>query len=236
MRLGIFMSRKSLTPYIKLVDFLGEVLGPDYEIVLQDVRNKTHAIVAIKNGHISERSVGAPLTDFALKMVADKEYLNSEYYVSYNGMSKNNKLLRSSTLFIMDEDELIGLLCINFDSSRYLDVSKQILRLCHPDSVVEKNYNFTPIAAMLDVTETFSGSIAELTDSIIESTFPGENISPSRLSKEEKLQIVGALNQKGAFMIKGAVSQVAAQLCCSQASIYRYLNKIHEEELPKIEE
>lgn len=231
MRLGIFMSKKSLVPYIKLLDFLSEVLGPDYEIVLQDVRNKTHAIVAIKNGYISEREVGAPLTTFALKIIADKEYLNSEYSVSYNGMSKNNKLLRSSTFFIMDDDELIGLLCINFDSSRYLDISKEILRLCHPDAVVEKNYNFTPIAAMLDVAETFSGSIAELTDSIIKSTFPGENFSPSRLTKEENLQIVAALYQKGAFMIKGAVNQVATHLCCSPASIYRYLNKIHEDEL-----
>lgn len=218
-------SKKSLTPYIKLVSFLGEVLGPDYEVLLQDVRTPSHSVVSIANGHISGREVGAPITDFALKLITDKEYLRSNYRANYNGVS-GNKVLRSSTLFIMDEDELIGLLCINFDSSRFLNVSKEILCLCHPDILVDENYNFSPIMPLLDTAETFTDSIPGLIDSVLTSSFLSENIAPSRLTKEEKLLVVDELNQKGVFMVKGSVGQVAQQLHCSEASIYRYLNNI----------
>lgn len=223
------MSDKRLTPYINIVEFLGKVLGPDYEIVLQDPRNKEHAIVAIAHGHISGRSLGSPLTDFGLKIITDKEYESTDYKVSYNGLSKDNKIMRSSTFFIKDNKELIGILCINFDSSRYLDLSKQILYLCHPDNLVDENYNFTPTNHLLDVSENFTGSTSELIDAVLENSFLDEHIAPNRLSREEKLHIVDILNKKGVFLMKGAVSQVAEQLCCSEASIYRYLNALSKD-------
>jgi len=40
---------------------------------------------------------------------------------------------------------------------------------------------------------------------------------------------VDILNQKGIFMLKGAVSEVAKQLHCSEPSIYRYLNILNKD-------
>lgn len=51
-----------LQQYIKLTEFLGLALGPDYEVVLHDLTNKDHSIIAIANSHISGRKLGAPLT------------------------------------------------------------------------------------------------------------------------------------------------------------------------------
>ena len=51
-------------------------------------------------------------------------------------------------------------------------------------------------------------------------------IHASRLTMEEKIKIVDALNQGGLFYLKGAVSEVAAQLGSSEATIYRYLSKL----------
>lgn len=42
-----------LYSYKTTVKFLGSVLGPDYEVVLQDLSNKNHSVIAIENGHIS---------------------------------------------------------------------------------------------------------------------------------------------------------------------------------------
>lgn len=220
------MRSKSISSYIHLVHFLGEVLGPDYEIALHDAKKPSQSIVAIVNNHISGRDIGAPLTDWAAKLIDDKEYLRSNYIASYNSLAKDNQLIRSSMFFIKDGNELIGLLCINFDSSRYLDLSKSVLQLCHPDYLVEKNYNFTPDASALDIPETFSSTIAEMTDSVLNDYFAGEKIPPSRLTKAERLKIVRTLSDKGVFLVKGSVGQVAAQLCCSESTIYRYLNKI----------
>ncbi|MFP3381633.1 helix-turn-helix domain-containing protein, partial [Bacillus sp. SIMBA_069] len=38
--------------------------------------------------------------------------------------------------------------------------------------------------------------------------------------------VVKILNEKGAFLLKGGVSEVAKYLDVSEATIYRYLNKI----------
>ncbi|MDR2784579.1 MAG: PAS domain-containing protein, partial [Treponema sp.] len=45
-----------------IVEFLGEACGENCEIVLQDLREGKMEIVAIANGHISGRTVGAPPT------------------------------------------------------------------------------------------------------------------------------------------------------------------------------
>ena len=92
--------------YIRLVPFLGEALGKSFEVAVLDCR--TESIVAITNNHISGRSVGAPMTDFAKKMVSSGEWRNRDYIASYSGHTGNNKLLRSSTYFIKSGDTLLG--------------------------------------------------------------------------------------------------------------------------------
>ena len=43
---------------------------------------------------------------------------------------------------------------------------------------------------------------------------------------EEKIRIVENLHRAGLFSMKGAVSEVAAQLGASEATVYRYLSKL----------
>ena len=50
--------------------------------------------------------------------------------------------------------------------------------------------------------------------------------TPDRLTMEEKIRIVESLHHAGIFYMKGAVSEVAAQLGSSEATIYRYLSKL----------
>ena len=54
------MNRAMLKQYTKLVEFLGLVLGPTYEITLIDVHGKQSSIVAIVNGSISGRDLDSP--------------------------------------------------------------------------------------------------------------------------------------------------------------------------------
>ena len=59
---------------------------------------------------------------------------------------------------------------------------------------------------------------------------PGEEYVPMMPAdakpKEEKIRIVESLHHAGIFYMKGAVSEVAAQLGSSEATIYRYLSKL----------
>ena len=61
------MANPLLQHYIKLTEFLGQALGPDYEVALHDLTDKNRSIIAIANNHVSGREVGAPLTNVALQ-------------------------------------------------------------------------------------------------------------------------------------------------------------------------
>ena len=72
------MGFNNLQQYVTIVEFLGKTLGPDYEIVLQDLNPEHQAIVAIANGHISGRRVGGPLTDASLQMLSSRAYESND--------------------------------------------------------------------------------------------------------------------------------------------------------------
>lgn len=64
-------------------------------------------------------------------MIMQKQYESNNYIINYTGQLSNGKTLRSSTMFIKDGGKLVGLLCVNFDDSRFHEVSDTILRLVH---------------------------------------------------------------------------------------------------------
>ena len=119
-----------LEPYRTLVSFLGEALGPDYEVVLHDLTSEEGTIAAIVNNNISGRTEGAPLSNMALRFIHGKVYEKQPYVAGYQGASQAKGRLRSSTMFIKDGSELIGMLCINFDAAKYSRMAQELLALC----------------------------------------------------------------------------------------------------------
>ena len=117
----------SLRPFIPLVDFLGELLGHDTEVVLQDVKDFSHSVVAIANGHVSERKIGSPATDLILRIWQNHEYEHRNYLIHYAGYTHEGRPIVSSTFFLRNtEDQVIGFLCINFDNSIFKETSKAL--------------------------------------------------------------------------------------------------------------
>ena len=229
------MSPQLLQQFSKLTEFLGRALGPDYEVALHDLTDKDCSIVAIANNHISGREIGAPLTNVALKIIADRSYLTSDYRVHYRGVSADGKMLRSSTFFIKDDaGALIGMLCINFDDSRYKALSDSILGLCHPDTFVETNFLFDEqrLATQLlpEELESFQHTPRGVAGSEVANVLRDLNVAADRLTQDEKMEVVGVLESRGVFLLKGAVKDVAEALCCSPASVYRYLSKLRKED------
>lgn len=223
------MTAEMIRQYSLLVDFLGHTLGPDYEIALHDL-GKKQSIVAIANGHISGRTIGAPLTNIAMQNIAERAYETQNYHLSHRGLSADGRLLRSSSFYIKDEHgKLVGLLCINFDDSRYQQLSELVFSLCHPDEYAEQNISIGASPSPNENTEdeTFYSSIASAADAALLSVMNSSSVPTDRLTQDEKMEIVGLLNSKGIFMLKGAVTEVAERLSCSPASIYRYLGKLN---------
>ncbi len=213
--------------YKKLVDFLGQILGEHGEVVLRDCRKPNHDIIAIANGHVSGRTIGAPITDFTLSVLANEEWKEKDYVVNYVGKAAPNKNLRSSTFFIRENGELVGQLCINIDMAPYEELMSEIralsgMNLMHgPD---------TEGVVCEGPVENFSVDVTRdmMSKAVVQAVGSSEELVRERLTQEDRIRIVEGLNQAGLFQIKEAVSQVADYLYCSEASVYRYLAKIQK--------
>lgn len=211
-----------LNYYVKLVDFMANMMGEDCEVVLQDCRKQSQSIVAISNGHISGRSVGAPLTDYGLKIIADGHWKTRDWDVNYQGRTQSGKTLICSTFFIKEKNELVGMLCFNSDPSRYIQMSRDLLKMggITWDTNVSEDKE-------VQTMERFANSIPDMIYGAADETFGiGNYVRIDHLNQDERLRLLENLEQKGVFQLKGAVSEVASHLGCSEASMYRYLSKI----------
>lgn len=213
---------KGLENYIELVHFLGAVLPKHVEVVLQDV--STQSILAIEHGHVSGRQVGSPMTDYSLKVVSEGTWRSEPYSVNYGGRTGDGRALRSSTWFIRSGGELLGMLCINVDTQQYDSVCRSILALggLTPEVLTSQTGGDAPAPAV----ESFHSNVNEMTQAVTAEITGG--VQPDRLTQEEKVAVVAELDRRGTFLIKGAVSAVASQLGCSEASVYRYLTLIKQ--------
>jgi len=144
--------------------------------------------------------------------------LEKDYLANYLGKAGNNKILRSATYFIKNnKGEIIGMLCINQDLTNILGIKHFF------DEMVESVFPKQPNVQEPNYPEHFSVSLNDLLLTIFNEIFASTNITPERMTLEEKISIVQKLNAKGVFLLKGAVAEVAKYLGTSEATIYRYL-------------
>jgi predicted transcriptional regulator YheO len=202
-----------------LVDFLGRACGENCEIVLQDLREDRMCITAIANGRISGRAVGDPLTALARRMITRGVWRKQDYICDHRGKTRDSRTLRSSTFFLKENDKLLGMLSINVDVSRYLDLSQGILALAGL-------YAEPPKTAPEDRKENFADHAEAVIKSVLEEFGIAEN-ERGTFTQEERLAIVERLMARGAFLVKGSVSSAAEKLGCSEASLYRYIGAVN---------
>ena len=153
----------------------------------------------------------------ALRFIHGRAYEKQPYVAGYQGASQAKGRLRSSTMFIKDGSELIGMLCINFDAAKYSRMAQELLALCGAHQ---------ELGPTLGV-ENFVSSLPDAVQAAI-TDVTGSALPPDRLTMDEKIRIVEDLQQAGIFYMKGAVSEVATQLGSSEATIYRYLSKLKD--------
>ena len=190
--------------YTLIVDFLGHILGPDYEIALHELKDDSNEIIAIANGELTGRHLGSPLSNKMLEYVAGSLYKTQNYVLNFESVSATGKTMCCNSMFIKGRaGELSGLLCVNFDASRYEELSRRVMELCGGG---------------------MKRGVPSGTRLIADSNDP---VEVDRLTQDEKMEIMDILNRKGVFLLKGSVSHVAQTLHSSEASIYRYLGKLN---------
>lgn len=233
------MTDELLQRFTLVVEFLGHVLGPDYEITLYDLNGEESSVVAIANGRIHGQTIGNPLPEVVQELLTQKQYEQNDYILNFTShLQEGGKAIRSSVMFLKNHaGKPVGLLGINFDDSRFLSLSNSLLDLLHPRSFLQQQYPASTAAASGVLQPLQAGerppegeTIHNNVSSMIEEIFSREacliTVPLDRLTQEERIQFITRLRERGLFRLKGSVQYTAERLNCSQASIYRYLGKI----------
>ena len=110
--------------------------GRNCEVVIHDLRgdNHEHTIVAIENGHVTGRSIGDGPSHIVLKSLRENPEM-IEDRISYLTKTSDGRVLKSTTLFIRDDDgKVIGLMGINYDISMFVAVDDAIRAFTMPSA------------------------------------------------------------------------------------------------------
>lgn len=208
----------------KFLDLIEKHFGSKCEIVLHDFfKDYEHTIVDIRNGHVTGRSIGGCATNLGLEILQGlKEPVDTYNYITF---SPNGKLLRSSSIyFLNDDNELIGSLCINLD----------ITDTVYCEKILNDYNNFQLNTTKIDNTnELFTTNVNDLLELIIKQAMKSIGKSPSHLNKEEKIDFISFLDEKGAFIITKSSERVCLLLGISKYTFYNYLDEARKKRINK---
>jgi len=199
------------------LDGFAAYFGGGYEFVLHTLESLDHSVIKIVNGHHTGRSVGAPITDLALQMLAELEAKGDADHITYATKTKRGDPLHSTTIAIRgDKQRIIGLLCINF----YLNT---------PLSQVFQDLFKTSLASSGRVQEHFSANVEEAIVGALEIAKRRVDATEGENAGLRNKRIIGDLYEQGIFQLKGAAPAVADLLGLSRNTVYLHLRSFESE-------
>jgi predicted transcriptional regulator YheO len=201
---------------LPIVHGLAEMFGTDCEVVLHDVGRLPHSIVAIENGSLTGRTVGAVPTDRMLRSLRNPDDTQDvRLYIS----SHDGKILKSLAVTLRDADgEPYGLLGLNFDISEIVQAQRTLANIT---AVGRLGSVATP-----ETDEIFAGDIRDVVSGMVTKILHEMGRTPGAMTREEKMEVVKRLEERGAFLVKRSAEQVAEALDLSRYTIFSYLKEI----------
>lgn len=208
---------RNIDRFLPLTRFIAELLGPDSEVILYEAESRT--VYHVINPFDDQMAVGSEMRSLECSFLDNRLYEREDFIVNYRAISMQKGKLKSATIFLRSDDrKLVGVLTVNVNVDRLVEM-RDILNIMisgyHPyDQKSASFYNSFDVSVEGMVVNTIKDELAKY------------NVEPTRLSQKEKLEVVSNLDQKGIFLVKGAIAELAGFLHTTETTIYRYLNKL----------
>ena len=199
----------------QLLDMLEKQLGSNVEIVLHDLtKDYASTIVDIRNGHVTGRKKGGAGSNLGLEVLAGSIKDGNRF--NYITKMKNNRLLRSSSLYIHDDTgKVIGCLCINADITESVKFESFL-----------NDFNQYSLDNVSEEAEVFAEDVGQLLEFLLQDGQSKIGKPAAVMNKEEKLRFIHYLNQKGAFLITKAGDRIQEVMGISKNTMYSYLDLV----------
>ena len=191
--------------------------GKNCEVVIHDLRGEDleHTIIAIENGHVTGRSIGDGPSHIVLESLKEDQS-EIEDRISYLTKTSDGRVLKSTTLFIRDDDgQVIGLMGINYDISMFVAVDDAIR-------------DFTGQGKPDQEPEAISRNVSDLLDELLENSVRIVGKPTAVMSKDDKIRAIRYLDDNGAFLITKSGPKVCRYFGISTYTLYSYLDEIRK--------
>lgn len=200
-----------LKSYFPLADIIAGTFGSNCEVVIHDLSQPESSVVYVANGNVTGRQVGQSFDHLVRQVLLNKDF-KDDRVTNYQFETSNGKTIKSSTALIRDpEGEVIGMLCINCDLTVHLLLQNQLSDFLCTD--------FQETVAEKEVDQNVMAVIDELILKIIGDT------DVKNLTRKKSVEIIKFMDEKGIFLVKGAVDKVADIMGVSRVTIYSYLDE-----------
>ena len=209
------MTEAQLDFYKRLAHALALQFGSGCEVVVHDLEaaDPSHSIVAIENGHVTGRKLGDGPSHVVLEALhAGDERLEDR--LAYLTKTADGKILKSSTVFIRDDDgRAVGIFAVNYDITILRAMGDTIAEVVGTEPSAPRE------------PEPIVRSVADLLDDLIEQSVQLVGTPVALMTKEEKVRAIRYLNDTGAFLITKSGPKVCKFFGISKYTLYNYLDE-----------
>ena len=190
----------------RLAQGIAEMFGVSCETVIHDFADPTHPLLAIYNGHVSNREVGSTLD---LTGIAQQVEFEGDV-VNLLATTPRGQQVKSTTFSLKGDDYHLAL-GINYDFTPLTYANRALLDL-------------------MSTNVDFRSAVYQSRDAGIREVFQqcADRIGkPLReMNKADRLRLVELLSQHDAFSYRRAVPYIASQLGVSRYTVYKYLDEV----------
>jgi predicted transcriptional regulator YheO len=214
----------------RIADAIGQTLGPSCEIAVHDLRDPTHSLVHLVNGHVTGRQIGAPIRDLIYRVLPSLDSRQGGLF-NYLTVLDDGRRLKSSTCLLRNaEGAPLVAFCVNLDVT-HLEAAANILGEL---SSVREGADQLAAANRPEPPQSDNDEVTAILHQLVVNIVRPAGREPGNLSKRDRVAIVQFLDRKGAFRIKGAVPMVARELGASEQTIYRHIDEVRRgDEAPR---
>lgn len=196
----------------RLAKAISEQFGTNCEVVVHDLKSgdPENTIVAIENGHVSNRSVGSGMSHIALEAIKGGKHIPDNY--NYSTKTGDGRILRSGTVYINDENgKPVGIFSLNYD------VTSLVMAKSTIDSLLQTGSNGNE-------PERIPTNVNELLDDLIEQSVALVGKPVAMMNKDDKVKAINYLNEAGAMLITKSGDKISKYFGISKYTLYSYLD------------
>ena len=189
-----------------IADALSQTFSPFCEVVVHDLTQPEHSILAIHN-NLSGRKEGDPATELGLARIASPDF--PDIIANYANTFTDGRPAKSTSIGLKNtKGDYVAALCMNVDITLFRGMQNMLAQFTQTD---------TPV-----VPETLEPAGTEYLRQRIDQFAASRAATPRTLKADERRELLQELRKTGLLDMKRSMETVASHLGISRSSVYLY--------------